>query len=179
MHTKRKRRQAKHKKVAFRGRSYKDYVKEQLQTELLLENWDLFYNSRDVNYCWGFIENAIRKYLNRTCPQKDFKVKEIREIWVTNEILEEIKDKDRALAIAKRSGKVEDWRFAKSERNRVGRLVEQAKAEFLKEQQVELADDPKKFWRLVKSVVPGKRRVASKISLVKRDSKGEGREVCE
>ena len=57
---------------------------------------------------------------------------------------------------AKRTGKAEDWVVAKLERNRVARLVEQAKSDFLRDQQEELAEDPKKFWRVVKSIVPGK-----------------------
>ena len=70
---------------------------------------------------------------------------------------------------AKRSGREEDCKNAKVERNRVSRLIETAKADFLKEQQEELADDPKKFWRVVKSIVPGKR-----ISLVEKvDGEGE------
>ena len=74
-----------------------------------------------------------------------FKVKEIQEPWVTNEILEEIKDKDSSLKVAKRTGIVEDWAKARADRNRVGRLVEQAESDFLRAQQEELADDPKKF----------------------------------
>ena len=93
--------------------------------------------------------------LDRNCPSKKFKVKEVRDPWITQELIEEIKDKDRAMREAKRSGRAEDWVVARHERNRVGRLVEQAKAEFLCEQQEELADDPKKFWRVIKSIVPG------------------------
>ena len=75
---------------------------------------------------------------------------------MTNEIIEQIKDKDKAMRTARRSGKTRDWQLAKAERNSVGRLVQGAKSEFLKEQQRDLADDPKKFWRVVKSIVPGK-----------------------
>ena len=32
-------------------------------------------------------------YTYSTCPEKGFKVKEIREPWLTNEIIEEIKDR--------------------------------------------------------------------------------------
>ena len=103
--------------------------------------------------------------VKQSCPQKSFRVKEVREPWVSNEIIEEIKDKDRSLRIAKRSGKAEDWATAKRDRNRVGRLVEQAKSNFLKEQQVEHADDPKKFWRIVKGIIPGKNSKSSSISL--------------
>ena len=172
---KRKKIKCEHKKIEFKGRSYKNYDKEDLQRELIGDDWEEFYNSADPSFCWDILIDRIRHFLNRTCPQKIFKVKEIREPWVTNEIIEEIQDKDRSLRTAKRSGRDEDWVKAKQDRNRVGRLVEQAKAEFLKEQQIALADDPKKFWRLVKSIVPGNKSRNTKISLTTKGA--EGREL--
>ena len=176
---KRKRVKVARTKVAFRGRSYKNYVRDDLQNALLIDNWDQFYELDDPSKCWDIIEEKIRAYLDITCPQKMFKVNEIRDPWVTNEVLEEIKDKDSLLKIARRSGKPEDWAEAKLARNRVGRLIEQVKADFLKEQQDELADDPKKFWRLVKSIVPGKRLGKNKITLVDREIDPEGIKVDE
>ena len=160
-------------KVEFKGRSYIDYVREDLLQELINYDWGEFYTTVDPSLGWGIILDRIRSYLNRTCPLKSFRVKEIRELWVTNELLEEIKDKDRALRVAKRSGKNEDWARAKAERNRVGRLVEQTKADFLKDQQAQLEGDPKKFWRLVKSLVPSKNKGNSKISLNSKAVNGE------
>ena len=171
---KRKRARVAREKISFKGRSYRNYVKEDFQAELLQVNWDKFYNNGDPDECWDFIEESIRVYLNRECPQKLFKVREIGELWVTPEIIEEIKDKDASLRRARRTGNSEDWERARRDRNRVGRLIESAKAEFLKEQQVDLADDPKKFWRLVKSIVPGKSAKKSKIVLVnKEDIEGD------
>ena len=175
---KRKRSKVMSAKVSFQGRSYKNYVKEDMQRELLQGDWDDFYGSRDPSYCWSLIENMVKSYLNRSCPMKNFKVKEVREVWVTNEILEEIKDKDLVVRIAKRTGRAEDWIRAKIIRNRVGRPVEQAKADFLKEQQAELEGDPKKFWRLVKSIVPGKKSKTGKILLVNTAEDGETNKVA-
>ena len=172
---KRKRLRCRHNKVEFKGRSYRDYVKENLQVELIHRNWDAFYRLVDPTECWDMLVNCIRVFLDKNCPKKSFRVKQIKEPWVTNEIIEEIKDKDRSLRDAKRSGKVEDWETAKRARNRVGRLVEQGKSDFLKEQQEELENDPKKFWRLVKDIVPGKKAKSSKISLSTAD--GAGNEV--
>ena len=166
----RKRIKVKQEKVSFRGRSYKNYIKEDLQDHLMAQDWAEFYLSNNPNHCWETIENAVRMYLDETCPTKLFKVRVAGKPWISNEIIEQIKDKDRALRAAKRSGRSEDWDEAKRERNRVGRVVEQDKAEFLKEQQVELADDPKRFWRVVKSIMPGKKNKAAKISLVDKEA---------
>ena len=174
---KRKRERVKREKVTFRGRSYKNYLRDDLQQKLVDTNWGPYYELVDPGACWDFIEDLIRDYLNNACPLKMFKVWEVREPWVTNEILEEIKDKDRSLRTARRTGKAEDWDQARRDRNRVGRLVEQARADFLKEQQDELADDPKKFWHTVKSIIPVKKATTSKISLVCKGTNGGNKVV--
>ena len=125
------------------------------------------------------MENAVRETLDVTCPQRKFKVREIRDPWITDEILEEIKDKDNYLKHAKISGLVEDWLRAKRERNRVGTMVRDAKAEFVKEQQREHRGDPKKFWKVITSIVPGKKEPHSQITL--NDTEGnkiEGAQVA-
>ena len=165
---KRKRESVQHNKVDFYGRSYRNYIKEDLQTELINLDWAPFYNAQDPEWCWEFLEGVITKHLDKTCPLKKFRVNEVREPWVTNEILEEIKDKDGSIRRARKSEKKENWIKAKSDRNRVGRLVERAKADFLREQQELLENDPKKFWRIVKSIIPGKKAKTSKISLIDR-----------
>ena len=128
---------------------------------------------RELEECWKIIEEQIRGYLNRVAPQKEFKVKEICEPWVTNELLEEIKDKDRIFREARRTGEAEDLNRARVARNRVGRIVNHAKANFLKDQQEELADDPKKCWRLVKTIVPDNKKSKASITLVKNKNVGE------
>ena len=163
-------------KVDFIGRSYRDYIKEDFQGKLLDYDWDQFYNSRDANLCWEIMENKIREELNIVCPQKNFKVKEVVEQWVTNEILEEIKDKDRLLKMAKRTKNEADWTRARMARNRVGRLVENARADYLKEQQAELGHDPKKFWKKVSEIIPKPKNKSGGIVMREEGSDREVRE---
>ena len=159
-----------YKKVAFIGRSYRNFVKEDFQNELIGSDWNEFYEQRDPNKCWQTMEGKIRSILDVTCPRKKFRVREVREPWVTDEILEEINDKDAYLRLAKETGKDDDWEMARRERNRVGKLVRNAKSEFVKEQQRVHRQDPKKFWRVISSVVPNKKQVTDQISLVGKNS---------
>ena len=82
-------------------------------------------NSEDPNECCDFLENTVRKTLDVTCPQERLRVKEIRDPWVTDEILEVTRG-IQYLNQAKISGLVEDWVTAKREKNRVGRMVRDA-----------------------------------------------------
>ena len=61
-------------------------------------------------------------------PVKLFKTKVIRDPWITHEIIELIKDKDRALKKAKRSGNPLHWQTARRLRNDCLRIVRNAKA---------------------------------------------------
>ena len=77
----------------------------------------------------------------------------MREEWITNEAVEAIRDKERALRKAKRTGKLGDWETAKRLRNRVVRDLENLR-DYLKNQQEANKGDPKNFWMVVQSVIP-------------------------
>ena len=166
------------KKVTFTGRSYRFFVKEDFQEALINADWERFYSSEDSALCWDILQNTIETILDQSCPLRTFRVKEVREPWITAELLEEIKDKDNYLRLAKLSGLEDDWTLAKRERNRVGKLVKNAKAEFVKEQQREFKSDPKKFWKAISTIVPSKKQVQGKISLTREDN-GDQSEIEE
>ena len=86
--------------------------------------------------------------------------------WITNELLEEIRDKDLALKKARKSGREDHWSFAKNERNRVGRLVELARRDFFHDEERNSRGDPKKFWRNISSCLPSKCSQRASISLI-------------
>ena len=153
-------------KKEFIGRSYRAYVKEDFQGNLINLDWGPFYEATDPILCWDIMENNIRLEIDRMCPIKQFKTAASKDPWITNEVLEEIRDKDLALKKARRSGKDEDWAFARNERNRVGRLVEVARKEFFEEEQRNSRGDPKRFWRNVASVIPNNKKDKSDITLV-------------
>ena len=64
--------------------------------------------SIDPDRCVSILEAKIRIQLNHFCQQKDLKVKAIREPWITGELLDDIKEKDTYLEIAKGSVNVDD-----------------------------------------------------------------------
>ena len=82
-------------------------------------------------------------------------------------------DKDKLLQKAKKSGKEADWVAAREARNRVGRDLENLRADFLKNQQEANKNDPKKFWSTISSIFPGKKGKSSKIWLKDQDKKEE------
>ena len=150
----RKKRAASRQRVEFSGRSFKNYVCEDFQNDPTNLDWGPFYDSRERNKLWEFMEEKILQLVNRSCLIKKYKVRARREPWVTNEAIEAIKDKDRLLRKAKRSGKAEDWEIARRVRNLVGRDLENLRSDFLKRQQETYKNDPKKFWKNIAAIFP-------------------------
>ena len=162
--TRKKRKETK-KKVSFEGRSYRHYVVEGFQEELLGKDWVDFYNCVDPNKCWDILYREIISTLDTYCPLRKFHVKEVSQPWINGDALELIRDKDSALARARRTNRKEDWDYAKRQRNRVGAIIQNMRKEFIEEELRMNYNNPQKFWRNLKSVVPGKKQQTDRISL--------------
>ena len=51
---------------------------------------------------WDEMERIIRKTIDDMCPLKTFKIKQEKEPWISNQLIELIKDKDYALSTLKK-----------------------------------------------------------------------------
>ena len=94
-------------------------------------NWDELYECNNVNTAWNIILTHIMSIINNMCPLKNYKISQAKEPWVTNEILEMIKDKDRLLRRAKKKKTLHDWEIAKAARNNTNLQIRRAKANFI------------------------------------------------
>ena len=103
-----------HTKSEFTGRSYVNYIPDEFKRLLDIASWDTFYNNTDPNILWDFFKKEIITAADILCPQKIFKIKKLKESWLSNDLLESIKDKDRALKKAKRTKLVDDWKLARN-----------------------------------------------------------------
>ena len=157
---------------SFQGRSYKNYNEELFLQQLDDADWLKFYQCDNPNIAWGIIENNILKVINAMCPIQTFYIKNLKDPWITQEILEGIKDKDRLLSKAKHSDNQDDWVVARRRRNEVKQIVKNAKSEFIKENLIQYENDSKKFWKSLKDIIPSTQNSNSnKISL--KDTSGK------
>ena len=77
------------------------------------------------------MKGILEKEIEEICPVKDFSVRKYDDPWITNEIIELIRDKDDLIRLAKRSKNKEDWEAAKKARNFVSGQLRNLKAEFV------------------------------------------------
>ena len=150
----RKKMRSKNTRVMFEGRSYKKYNKNKMVETANGETWDNFANCGDPDRAWDIFIGRLHEYLNKECPIRKFDVRDNKPKWLTNDILKRIRDRDIALKKAIKSGKLEDTQAAKMLKNETNACVKGAKSKYLKKQLLENVKNPKKFWGILKDILP-------------------------
>ena len=75
------------KKCNFLGRSYRNYNKDLFQQNIINADWSDFNNSPTVTSKWNCLLTIIRECIDAMCPLKFFKIKQIKEPWISNNLL--------------------------------------------------------------------------------------------
>ena len=96
----------------------------------------------------------VETVLDRLCPVRSYRIKNYKPEWVTNELLEQIKDRDYFFKKAKLSGDEDAWNIAKHLRNQTNANIRQARKDFVLDELNEHRNDYKKFWKTIRSVIP-------------------------
>ena len=162
--------------VNFRGRSYRNYDKQKFIDNLASKDWSKFYNSSNVDEAWKIMEGHILEEANEMCPVRDFRIGCQKPAWISDEMIEQMKDCDYFYKRAKISGDEDTWNIAKFHRNLTNKYIRQSKADFIKNQLSLNEGNSSKFWRLIKDVMPDSRnkKQSTTIKLL-----NEGQEIPE
>ena len=121
-------------KTTFTGRTYRNYSQNIFQNEIKNLEWIYFFTIKDPELAWKHLINKLKPIIDRYCPSKEYKIKNVKDPWIMNELLEMIHDKNYFLAKAKKNGNIDDWRIARNLRNQTKALIKNAKIDFIKEQ---------------------------------------------
>ena len=118
------------------------------------------------------MQTLITEEADKLCPIKSFRIKNTKPSWVTNEVIEQMKDRDYFHQKAKRTNSEDDWNIAKFYRNQVNSKVRSARAEFIKDQLRNNEGNSAKFWRTIKQVMPPTKGAKSSAKIVLSDDHG-------
>lgn len=92
--------------------------------------------------------------LDTFCPIKTVTIKKDRPPYITNEILELGRERDRLFKIARKTKADADWRAARQQRQLANYSLRRAKTVYYKGILIECRDDSRKFWAKVKELLP-------------------------
>ena len=116
----------------FEGRSYRNYDKQKFIDDIMEQKWEYFYNATDPMKAWDEMLKIINREANKQCLAGTYKIKHNKPCWLTNEIVEQMKDRDYFYQKAKRTNDEDDWNIAKFHRNTVNFNVRQANSNVMK-----------------------------------------------
>ena len=129
-------------------------------------DWERLYQADDPNVACTVMKTNIQSTIDNMCPIRSFNIKQMKDPWITNEILESIHDKDRLLSRAKRSNDPQDWTDARLRRYEVKNMTKHAKSNFIKDNLNNYKNDSKKFWKSLSDILPSKsNKISQKIFL--------------
>ena len=158
--------------VKFEGRSYRNYDANIFKQRLRGISWENLFQMEKVEDAWDYILRNITRVLDEICPVRTFHIKNYRPDWMTKELIEQIKDRDYFFKKAKLQNDEDAWNIAKHLRNLTNANIRQAKRDFIFSE-LEIHDkNPKKFWKVIRKVVPtGKSDLRQDILLKDNGSK--------
>ena len=141
-------------KVEFKGRSYRNYDRKIFEQELLAYDWEHFYDMNDPEEAWAHFLDRITPVLDRMCPIRTFQIKNYRPDWVTNELIEQVQDRDYFYRQAKLTRDEDAWNIARHLRNLTNANIRQARKDFITSKLEQNSTDYKKFWKTIRSMIP-------------------------
>ena len=116
---------------------------------------------------WALLLDEIKTEIDKSCPLRHFKIKKEKEPWITPDLIELIKDKDKALKTAKKKRNVPMlWTEEKSLRKNCTRRLRQARADFISENLNNNIGNQKEFWKNIQNILPNKKSGNPDIHLI-------------
>ena len=159
----------------FMGRSYRNYNRQNFKDKLQELEWVDYFKINDPEEAWEFIKGRVDKILDDICPLRSFHIKNYRPDWMTNELIEQIKDRDYFYRKAKTTGNEDAWNIAKHLRNVTNSNIRQAKRDFILEELKNNEKDSKKFWKVIRQVIPSDKSVPQRDILLKDSGRKLGK----
>ena len=92
-------------------------------------DWSGYFESRDIDHINNIFEQNILSVLNIVAPVKFIQSRENFRSWVTAEVKEELKSRNRLRELARRTDIAEDWNVYRSARNKCVKLLSKLKKE--------------------------------------------------
>ena len=115
---------------SFKSRSLKGYDLNNFQDIIDNINWVEITNICDVDISWDRFQTTFLEVLDKIAPLKETRIKQRSQPWINNDILDTIHLRDNILSefkITKLPGLFKEY---KTIRNKVQRMVDEAKNDF-------------------------------------------------
>jgi hypothetical protein len=160
----------KFKAKTIRCRNYTNYNHTNMASEVRNHNWNDLYKCTDVNHAWDTFKTTLTRIFSIHAPFIEKRVKDRYCPWLTTDIRGVMNDRDKAQRKARKSNKKSDWKSYKLLRNRCTSSIRKAKSECNKNLLRENVNKPRRFWQIIKEIIPFKANTTSSSTIIQENS---------
>ena len=108
---------------------FKDIDNDDFRADLLNAPWEHVLNCHDVNHAWSIWHSTFMSIINHHAPMKSKRIRGNALPWLDGEIIQLMRQRDRAQKIAKHSGSQNNWDVYKKLQNLVTEQIRSKKSE--------------------------------------------------
>ena len=134
-------------------RIFKHYNSDNFINLLLQSDWNMYETENNPDVLWDIIVDKIDNILSVMCPYKKVYVRHRKTPWITPEIIHYMNERKKYVRILKMTNGYGLFEVCKYLRNKVNKLIRSAKSVYIQNNLDINHNNPKKFWRILNSVV--------------------------
>ena len=154
----------------IRVRSFKNFVDDDFLRDLRNSDWSYFLNFTDLDQSCDIFNSIVKTVADKHAPFVTHKIKGKIEAWVTNDLLQAIKERNYFKKKANQTKSIIDWNNFTQKRNQVNNMKNTLKQDYFNTLLTDNAKRPKQLWKTLKTLVPnGKNTTTSVKRLVTED----------
>ena len=154
----------------IRVRSFKNFVDDDFLRDLRNSDWSYFLNFTDLDQSCDIFNSIVKTVADKHAPFVTHKIKGKIEAWVTNDLLQAIKERNYFKKKANQTKSIIDWNNFTQKRNQVNNMKNTLTQDYFNTLLTDNAKRPKQLWKTLKTLVPnGKNTTTSVKRLVTED----------
>ena len=139
-------------KIKMLVRKYKGLDETKLINDLSNADWSPVMETEDPSIAWDNLVEIFTNILDHHAPYKNMHFDENIPVWMTHELLAEIKVRNSLTKKADRTKNNIDIRLAKMKRNYITGFKRNLKRNYFKQAIENVKDDPIKLWRILRAL---------------------------
>ena len=130
-------------------------------------DWSSVICSDNVIQAWENFKSIFMSAIDNIAPMKEVRIRQRTQPWITNEILQCIKDRDKAFRVYKKHSSDDNFSNFKELRNKTQTMIYTAKRDYFKENVENENTDSKSLWIALKELgIPSKKVILHQVQLV-------------
>ena len=138
-------------------RNFANYSQDDYFVDMNSAPWTQVFRQNNVNDAWQQMKTIMLNIMNKHAPLAQRRIKGRSCPWLNRHFKKAMNNRDYHLRKTRRTRAEVNWSMYKRLPNRVNCLIDKAKQSYNKNLLIENANDPKRFWKAIKSIFPTKR----------------------